>query len=1141
MEFINIDSVLVGFYLILTLAMGIIYGKGTKSMEVFALGGRNFSTGALTATITATYVSGSSFIIGITYGYQDGILDFLATSGQIFVILLLAFVFIPRMGEFLGDFSIAESMEKMFGRRVGIITACSGIVISIGFVAMQLKILSDAFSYFSNAPMHLSVPMCAPIMITYCVYGGIRGVIFTDILQFVTFMVVVPGIAIGIWYKLNIGSNPVAYDAFLTKIFSLESTSGADYLTWFFYFLIPGFSPPFFQRVTASANVKQASDAFLHSAYLYFVYILISAITGILLFVYDNSLSESQIFPFMLDKFTFPGLKGLTFIAIIAMAMSTADSHLNTFAVMFTRDICKKFGFAKDQDKELKLAQISTIVIGILAAILAMYFNDLIKLLLFSRNFYEPLVAPPLILAILGFRSSSSAVLTGMKFGFGTVIIWKTFQYFIPGVLTIDSLMPATFMNLTAYVLTHYLCGEPGGWVGPKHTAPLEIARKKSRAFREKIFTGIADFFSSLFISSEHQAKLKEVPAMHSLFGILIIASYFTVTISNPSLSQKCSDVYILQLLSCGIGALLITYPLWNMLISARFRNAITLYSLLYLIYSNIILMLAHGFSSISVMSFLINILVIGFFGRIVTTIMIVIFGFLFGISKYIGSGYVVNIHSGADFMFIASYGSFALAIILMSFLNRYQNEIETLTESESSLLHLNSILESQVQLREERISKALNIQRDMLNNVSHEIRTPIQVASVATDMLVESWNNKANMSSAPIGELIFAVKNGVDRIKRYAGNMLDLSEYHQGRMLFDIKPQNIRNFMEKILEPYDNILLKIDPKVPEMLDFDEIKMSQIFKELILNANDYTSMKAVAAAATKTDAPLRDGPYPPLKVNEYTYVPSKAKQSEDPSPEDLPMTIEITIERCGSQNFRIFVKDHGIGIPEDELSEVFDPLYISTRTRSTAGGKGMGLALVKGAVAGHGGNVRAYNNVWVNGVTIEIILPIKQEKPSFLGSNAPVEDAPPAIDIAKIIADIKAIEKNFGGRKPKILLIEDERALQASVAMLVASMGYDFRGETHGQEALKYIMSDEFDADIVLLDMMLPDTNGLEIMKKAHEKLAKRKVPVIIQSGLPESEPMIQEVLKLGAKSFMSKPYSLKILKDELKQSLGLA
>jgi Na+/proline symporter len=477
MDWINIDSVLVIAYLAITLYMGLGYSKGITNIQAFALGGRNFSTGALAATITATYVSGSSFVVGITQGYQDGLLKFFSSLGIVLNMLMIVYIFIPRMQEFLGDVSIASAMRRIFGKNVGIVIGIFGASIPIGMVAMQIKILSASFGYFIGIDPVLGALICSAIMILYSMSGGIRAVIVTDVLQFMTFMIAVPAIGIAIWTKL-LHTHPHAAQEIYDHATALKSVSGNDYFTLFFVFLLPGFSQTFFQRITASKNINQAADAFKYSTYMYLAYVFIAALIGIMLFVHEPSLPKAKIFPYMLDQFTFPGLKGITFIAIIAMAMSTADSFLNSFGVIFSHDICKQLGFAKSDRSELFLARFSNLFIGILATVLAIYSQDLLQLLMFMSNFYEPVVSPAFVLAILGFRSSSRAVLTGIAAGFSTVIIWKVAQLWIPDILTIDSLIPAVCMNFICYFAAHYLLGEPGGWVGPRDTTPLELARQ---------------------------------------------------------------------------------------------------------------------------------------------------------------------------------------------------------------------------------------------------------------------------------------------------------------------------------------------------------------------------------------------------------------------------------------------------------------------------------------------------------------------------------------------------------------------------------------------------------------------------------------------------------------------------------------
>jgi len=133
----NIDIAIVIGFLILTLVVGLGHGKGIKNIKDYALGGRNFSTGALVATIVATWISGGTFFIALSKTYSEGLYYIIASSGMALSFLLTAFLFIPRMGEFLGNTSIAEAMGILYGKNVRIIVAVTGSITAVGFIAIQ--------------------------------------------------------------------------------------------------------------------------------------------------------------------------------------------------------------------------------------------------------------------------------------------------------------------------------------------------------------------------------------------------------------------------------------------------------------------------------------------------------------------------------------------------------------------------------------------------------------------------------------------------------------------------------------------------------------------------------------------------------------------------------------------------------------------------------------------------------------------------------------------------------------------------------------------------------------------------------------------------------------------------------------------
>ncbi|KJV83837.1 sodium/pantothenate symporter domain protein [Orientia tsutsugamushi str. UT76] len=92
---------------------------------------------------------------------------------------------------------------------------------------------------------------------------------------------------------------------------------------------------------------------------------------------------------------------------------------------------------------------------------------------------------------ILGFRTTTRVVVSGMIAGISTTFIWN--KYF-NAALPIGDLMPATIANFVVMMIMHYCLGEPGGWVGPSDRRPLNVLKEK----RKQQINSISSFFKSL-------------------------------------------------------------------------------------------------------------------------------------------------------------------------------------------------------------------------------------------------------------------------------------------------------------------------------------------------------------------------------------------------------------------------------------------------------------------------------------------------------------------------------------------------------------------------------------------------------------------------------------------------------------------
>ncbi len=192
------DIIIIAVFLLLNLFVGLRYGQKITNIKDYALGNNQFSTAQLIATIVATTASSSAFFLIMSGVYTQGTVFLLAIMGtgvSYFIISSLS----SRMKGFLGKNSIAEALGDLYGNKVRVITAIAGTIGTAGFVAVQLKACGSVFSSFLHLPHNNIIIIIAAITIIYAAFGGIRAVILTDILQFITFGAIIPIIGLVIW------------------------------------------------------------------------------------------------------------------------------------------------------------------------------------------------------------------------------------------------------------------------------------------------------------------------------------------------------------------------------------------------------------------------------------------------------------------------------------------------------------------------------------------------------------------------------------------------------------------------------------------------------------------------------------------------------------------------------------------------------------------------------------------------------------------------------------------------------------------------------------------------------------------------------------------------------------------------------
>ena len=539
----DIDIAIVIGFLVLNLSVGLYYGRGVRSIKDYALGGRNFSTSALVATIVATWMSGSFFSISIIETYK-GSLGFILGVAYVLNLLITSLVFAPRVKIFYGKLSVAEVMGELYGKNVRVIAGISSMFSTISLLALQIKVFSTMFSSFMSVDSVFATYMCTFIIVLYSAFGGIKSVTFTDVIQLITFGVLIPILTLILWKSFGgyeqisnvLETNP---SFSLSNIFDYTSNSFWVTLVLFVYYMIPSLNPVFFQRALIAKDVFQAKKSFAIASLICFLIFSLSCLIGLMTLASSYSLETNNI-AFVATIFSYPIMKSFLIISIIAMVMSTADSWLNAGSIIFSHDICNPLGF---KGKELIASRLFTVVIGIGSIILALHTDSLLDIVLIGANFYMPIVTVPLMLGLFGFRTSAKVIINSMILSVLVVVIWKSQVQLHTG---IDSVISGLITSLLSVFMLHYLSGSQGGWVDIKDNSYIEEQKLTRRRRWNKFVEGIYNFNFITFCKNH-------IPKQDSVYiyfaGFCMIVTYATMFLT-PSFELLQDQILMFSYIS---------------------------------------------------------------------------------------------------------------------------------------------------------------------------------------------------------------------------------------------------------------------------------------------------------------------------------------------------------------------------------------------------------------------------------------------------------------------------------------------------------------------------------------------------------------------------------------------------------------
>ncbi|MBR2776581.1 MAG: response regulator, partial [Prevotella sp.] len=372
------------------------------------------------------------------------------------------------------------------------------------------------------------------------------------------------------------------------------------------------------------------------------------------------------------------------------------------------------------------------------------------------------------------------------------------------------------------------------------------------------------------------------------------------------------------------------------------------------------------------------------------------------------------------------------------------------------------------------------------LINATHDIRSPLTLIMGGVGKLknlkIKELKNEAEVQAlydTTIQPSIEAIDRNAQRLMLLVNQILDERRIDKHQMQLHCRETNMVDFISGICKLYQynasqrNITFTFEHDKDHVLAWvDRIHFDKVVSNLLSNAFKYTF----------------DGGEVKVVLRE---------QEKD---------IEIK------------VVDSGTGIKEEDKERLFTRFY-QGRNSDDLGmqGTGIGLNLSLAIAQLHGGKIKADNRSDGQGACFTVTLP---KGNSHLKPDQIVTDSP----AREVLSDGNGDKRRF--RQFKILVVDDDQEIADYIINELGSR-YKFNHAPNGKEGLKMLLTEDY--DLVVSDVMMPEMDGLTLLKRIKDNPQISEIPVIMLTSKAEVEHKL-EGLKSGADAYIAKPFSMEEL-----------
>ncbi|MGQ8366919.1 response regulator [Glaciecola sp. 1036] len=419
---------------------------------------------------------------------------------------------------------------------------------------------------------------------------------------------------------------------------------------------------------------------------------------------------------------------------------------------------------------------------------------------------------------------------------------------------------------------------------------------------------------------------------------------------------------------------------------------------------------------------------------------------------------YVDAIHMGDFHKTIGNLGT----DVMQNLGNRISHMAAHIAEQVEQLQEANNAL---IQATE-RANKANNAKSLFLSNMSHEMRTPLNAVLGFVQFAKEA------KSPQELERYLRKIDNASGHLLNIINDLLDLNKIESGELELDHVNFNLNKVLRKVMnicqlkiqEKQLTVAFFVDPSTPVHLLGDSLRLEQILINLINNASKYTEKGSI----------------------------------------HLVISGKKLDRKYASLSFSVI--DTGIGMTPQQLSRIFKPFNQADASITRRfGGSGLGLTISKQLAQAMGGDITVLSKIGEGSTfTCRVILEYLEVAPEKIQQTLP--ESIPESEL-----------KTLAGKK--LLLVEDNDINQEIAKGILAPLKLQIDVAVNGKQAVEMCENNAY--DVVLMDIQMPEMDGLEATKLILKRAPETKVIGLSAHSTKEDEIFS---MKIGMQAYLTKP-----------------